>query len=242
MAIVSFFPAFHVMMEAANPAATFAAKTVPVIVVSAPQDCSVQFDLVGKTKFETSCDIAKNVMTNAGVPYTNAIGQAGSLARVRIGNTEVVSVDRRSATQSFDVARKTFEKKLKAALVSAGYPASADTAKIDVVRVLGALLALVIAAAALYGPQAAALVEMFPTRIRYSALSLPYHIGVGWFGGFLPATAFAIVAMTGNIYAGLWYPVGIAVVGFIVSLLFLPETIGRDIDDIAAPSPKLHAR
>ncbi len=242
LAIVGCIPAFHLLLDAANPAAARAARNVPVTVIGAPQDCSVQFDLIGKSRFVTSCDIAKNVVANAGVPYRNAVGPAGSLARVRIGDREVVSVEAGSSPDSSGGGRKAFEENVKRALVSAGYPASADTKNIDVIGVLGALLVLVVAAAALYGPQAATLVEIFPTRIRYSALSLPYHIGVGWFGGFLPATAFAIVAMTGNIYAGLWYPVGIAIVGFLVTMLFLPETSSRDIDNIPArPVPEPEA-
>jgi hypothetical protein len=120
---------------------------------------------------------------------------------------------------------------VKSALAAAGYPAKADTSRINVPLAIAILLIFVTGAAALYGPQAAALVELFPTRIRYSALSLPYHVGVGWFGGFLPPLAFAIVAATGNLYAGLWYPVSIAAIGFVVTLLFLPETRGRDIND-----------
>ena len=130
---------------------------------------------------------------------------------------------------AFAAARKKFDTEAKAILDAAGYPLSADSTKIDTLRAILILLVFMIAAAALYGPQAAALVELFPARIRYSALSLPYHIGNGWFGGFLPATAFAIVAATGNIYAGLWYPVIVAAIGFVVMLFFLPETRGRDI-------------
>jgi len=135
------------------------------------------------------------------------------------------------APSALTVAQKNFAAEVKASLSVAGYPAKADTRRINVPLAIAILLIFVTGAAALYGPQAAALVELFPTRIRYSALSLPYHVGVGWFGGFLPPLAFAIVAATGNLYAGLWYPVTIAAVGFVVTLLFLPETRGRNIND-----------
>ncbi|HEX4533496.1 MAG TPA: MFS transporter, partial [Rhizomicrobium sp.] len=134
------------------------------------------------------------------------------------------------SASDLEAARKHFEGQISTALTQAGYPAAADPAQMNVPRVLGILMFFIVAATALYAPQAAALVELFPTRIRYSALSVPYHIGVGWFGGFLPALSFAIVAATGNIYAGLWYPVIVAGIGFLVTLLFIPETRGRRID------------
>jgi hypothetical protein len=150
---------------------------------------------------------------------------------VRIGSADVESPDGRSmSAPDLAAAKKDFDVRLNKALADAGYPKKADPAKVDRLRTLILLLILGIAAAALYAPQAAALVELFPTRIRYTALSVPYHIGVGWFGGFLPATAFAIVAATGDIYAGLWYPVIVSAIGFFAALLFLPETYKRTID------------
>jgi MFS family permease len=221
-------PGFKMLTEAVNPALAQASARVPVIVAADPSDCSVQFDPIGKTKFTSSCDIAKSTLAAAGVPYRNEAGQG--LAQVRVGAKTVTSFDGRALpATALAASRKTFETQLKAALGAAGYPPSADTAKIDMTRAILILLVLMTGAAALYGPLAAALVELFPTRIRYSALSLPYHIGNGWFGGFLPATAFAIVAATGDIYAGLWYPTALAVIGFVVTLIFLPETRGRDI-------------
>ena len=164
------------------------------------------------------------------MPYRNKDAY-GANASVAIGNVVIQSPDGRNlSSKDLAAARAEFAATLKHALASAGYPASAQTSAIDFPKTLAILLVFITAAAALYGPQAAALVELFPTRIRYTALSVPYHIGVGWFGGFLPATAFAIVAATGDIYAGLWYPVIVAVIGFIVTFLLLPETFRRKID------------
>jgi hypothetical protein len=200
------------------------------VVAAPPGECSVQFDPVGKTKFVSSCDIAKSTLAAAGVPYTNEAAAPGTVAQIRVGAMRISSFDgSKLSSAGLTIAKREFDTDVKAVLAQQGYPLAADTAKIDSGRALLILLVFMTAAAALYGPQAAALVELFPTRIRYSALSLPYHIGNGWFGGFLPATAFAIVAATGNIYAGLWYPVAIASVGFLITLLFLPETRGRDI-------------
>jgi MFS family permease len=228
LAAIVFVPGFKMLTQAVNPALAEASARVPVVVVAAPSDCSVQFDPIGKTKFTSSCDIAKSTLAAAGVPYRNEAGEG--LAHVRVGGKDVASFDGSNLPAAgLAAARKAFETQLKSVLVASGYPPSADSKKIDMPRAILILLLLVTGAAALYGPQAAALVELFPTRIRYSALSLPYHIGNGWFGGFLPATAFAIVAATGDIYAGLWYPVVLAAIGFVVTLIFLPETRGRDI-------------
>lgn len=230
LAAVSFIPGFQWLAQSANPALVAAAAHAPVTVIAAPADCSVQFDLVGKSKFANSCDIAKSTLAAAGVPYRNVAAAPGSQAQIRIGNAVIPSPEGRTLDGAALAAAKTkFVGQLKAALRTAGYPPRADSRQLDVPRTLGILLIFIVAAAALYGPQAAALVELFPTRIRYSALSFPYHIGVGWFGGFLPVTAYAIVVATGNIYAGLWYPAIIAGIGFFVALLFLPETKGREI-------------
>jgi MFS family permease len=230
LAAVMFVPGFRMLTIAVNPALTAAASISPVIVVAPPNECSVQFDPVGKTRFTSSCDIAKSTLTAAGIPYSNEGAAPGALAHIRVGKADISSFDGSKMTSAdLTAAKKKFDTDAKAALGAAGYPLAADNAKIDVIRAILILLVFMTAAAALYGPQAAALVELFPARIRYSALSLPYHIGNGWFGGFLPATAFAIVAATGNIYAGLWYPVVIAAIGFVVMLLLLPETRGRDI-------------
>jgi hypothetical protein len=230
LAALCYLPGFQMLAEAANPALTAAAAKSPVTVAAAPDSCSFQFDPIGKAKFVSSCDIAKGALASAGVPYRNDAAQGG-LAQVRIGGATIASPDGTALdAQALTAAKAKFAALLKTALTQAGYPASAKTSDIDIPRTIAILLVFMVAAAALYGPQAAALVELFPTRIRYTALSVPYHIGVGWFGGFLPTIAFAIVVATGNIYAGLWYPAAVAAIGFVVTLLFLPETRGRDIE------------
>jgi predicted MFS family arabinose efflux permease len=231
LAAASFVPGFQWLAQSANPALVAAAARAPVTVVASPADCSVQFDLIGKAKFASSCDIAKSSLANIGVPYRNEPAPHGMQAVVRIGATSIAGpIGKGRGTTELAARRAAFLKSLRSALRAAGYPASADSNALDVPRTLGLLLIFVTAAAALYGPQAAALVELFPTRIRYSALSFPYHIGVGWFGGFLPITAYAIVVATGNIYAGLWYPTIVAAIGFMVALCFLPETRRRSIE------------
>jgi MFS family permease len=232
LATVGFIPGFQMLTAAANPALASATAKSPVSVVADPGDCSLQFDLIGKAKFISSCDIAKSALANAGVPYANVSAAPGRLAIVRIGGAELAAPDGRGLDDAkLDKTKKDFAAKLKSALAVAGYPLKAATGAIDLRRTIAVLMFFMAVAAALYAPQAAALVELFPTRIRYTALSVPYHIGVGWFGGFLPATAFAIVAATGNIYAGLWYPVIVSAIGFVVTLLFLPETKGKAIED-----------
>lgn len=230
VATLAVFPVFRMLTAAVNPALASAGERAPVTVVSAPADCSLQFDLIGKAQYVSSCDIAKSTLTSAGVPYRNEAASEG-FAHVKVGPEDVASPDGRGLNAAdLAAAKKDFELRLKTALARAGYPEQADPAAVDRTQVLILLLILGLAAAALYAPQAAALVELFPTRIRYTALSVPYHVGVGWFGGFLPATAFAIVAATGDIYAGLWYPAIVSGIGFIVTLLFLPETYKRAID------------
>ena len=231
LATLFYIPGFHWLTQAVNPGLTEAIERAPVTVFAAPADCSFQFDLIGKAKFASSCDIAKSTLANLGVPYRNEAAPAGELARIRIGTTTISSIDGTVlAPSALTAARENFQAELKPALKAAGYPAKADSARINAPLAIALLVIIVLASAALYGPQAAALVELFPTRIRYSALSLPYHLGVGWFGGFLPAIAFAIVAATGNLYAGLWYPVSVSAIGFVITLLFLPETRNRDIN------------
>jgi MFS family permease len=229
LATLAFVPGFRLLAEAVNPGLTEAIARAPVTVLADPAECSFQFDPIGRTKFASGCDIAKSTLANLGVPYRNE-ATPSEPARIRIGTLTLSSVDGSVlAPSALAAAQKSFAAQVKKALAAAGYPAKADSARVDIPLAVGLLLIFVIAAAALYGPQAATLVELFPTRIRYSALSLPYHLGVGWFGGFLPPIAFAIVAATGNLYAGLWYPVVISAIGFVVTLLFLPETKGRDI-------------
>jgi predicted MFS family arabinose efflux permease len=231
LACAAFFPAFHAMTSLANPALAEAQARTPVVVVADPARCSVQFDLIGKAKFLTSCDIAKSVLSNAGVSYETRPGPAGEPAKVMVGQTAVASVEGEGlAAADLKAARAGVEKSIKGALAEAGYPAKADPARINYLGLFGVLMIFVVAATALYGPMAAALVELFPTRIRYTALSLPYHIGTGWIGGFVPVTAFAIVTATGDIYSGLWYPFIFTGISVVCCLLFLPETRGRPID------------
>ncbi len=231
LATLSIIPGFQLLTDAVNPALSAAAAATPVTVIADPANCSLQFDPVGKTKFVTSCDIAKSTLANAGVPYLNEAAPSGSVAHVRIGGVGVSSFEGSGLpAEGFASNKKMFETTLKESLAIAGYVPKADSTRVDKTRAIIILLIFIISAAALYGPQAAALVELFPTRIRYSALSVPYHIGVGWFGGLLPTTVFAINVATGNVYAGLWYPVIIAGFSFVVALFFLPETRGRAID------------
>jgi MFS family permease len=231
LAVLCYFPGFRMLTEAANPALAAATNRAAVVVMANPANCSLQFDLVGRAKFASACDIAKSALANAGVPYRNETSSAPG-ATIRLGKTILESPEGSALDPAALAAAKAkFSAALNRDLVAAGYPASAKSNAIDIPRTLLLLLVFITAAAALYGPQAAALVELFPTRIRYTALSVPYHVGVGWFGGFLPATAFAIVAATGDIYAGLWYPVIVAAIGFVVTFLLLPETFRRKIDN-----------
>ena len=233
LALVAFFPGFHALTKAANPALAEAQAAAPVTVVADPATCALQFDPIGKAAFSSSCDIAKSVLSNAGVSYGNAEAAPGSIAMVRIGGIEVASVEGAGMDAVvLKAARSGVETRIKAALAGAGYPAKADPARINMPLVFGILMIFMVAATALYGPQAAALVELFPTRVRYTAMSLPYNIGTGWVGGLLPAASFALVAWSGNIYFGLWYSVAFTALAAVVALIWLPETKGRDLDAI----------
>jgi MFS family permease len=231
LALLAFLPGFHMMTQFANPGLAEAARRTPVVVVADPAACSLQFDPVGKSAFVTSCDIAKSYLANAGISYDNQAAPSGALAMVRIGSVEIASVEGGGLDKSaLKAAKADVEGRLKTALTQAGYPAKADPARINVWGLFAVLLVFTVAATALYGPQASALVEMFPTRVRYTALSLPYHVGTGWVGGFVPFSAFAIVAATGNIYAGLAYPIFFTGISVLCTLLFLKETSGRSLD------------
>lgn len=231
LALVAFFPAFHQMARYANPALTEAEARTPVVVYADPAACSLQFDPVGKASFVTSCDIAKSFLANAGVSYRNQPAPAGSIAKVKVGAVEVISPEGSGlAKPALKAAKADFEVRMKAALAQAGYPAVAAPERLNLAGVFGILLLFAVAATALYGPQASALVELFPTKVRYTALSLPYHVGTGWVGGFVPFTAFAIVTATGNIYAGLWYPFVFTLISVVTTLFLLPETRGRPLD------------
>ena len=233
LAALTYFPAFHMLTSAANPAMAKAQASAAVTVNADPGACAFQFDPVGKEKFEsTGCDIAKSALAKAGVSYTSITRprRTGEAADVWIGKRVLVAPEPwRLAEEDRAPAAEAFRKELAAATAAAGYPAKADLDAMNKPLVVAILFYLVLLVTMVYGPIAALLVELFPSRIRYTAMSLPYHIGNGWFGGFLPTTAFAMVAATGNIYYGLWYPVIVAVITLVVGLLFLPETFRRSI-------------
>jgi hypothetical protein len=216
LAALTYFPIFKAITHFANPALEMALNSSPVTVIADPSECSFQLKLTGIEQYTTSCDIAKSALVTRSVNYENQAAPAGSVAQVKIGDDMIAA-----NTPNFPAV-------LQQAIVKHGYPAAADPNQISYVPTVLLLMLLVIYVTLVYAPIAAWLVELFPTRIRYSGLSLPYHIGNGWFGGFLPATAFAIVAATGDIYSGLWYPIVIASVSFVIGLLFLPET--KDVD------------
>ena len=239
IAALTYFPIFKMITQTANPALYEAQQKTKVIVKADPNDCSFQFNPTGTAKFTNSCDIAKALLARSAVQYTSEELPAGSPAHVSIGGKDFNSKD------------ANFARDVGAALTAAGYPGANNPTVVKIAIVpadglynfakmfdiftaqrlilIGLLTVLVIYVTMVYGPIAAALVELFPTRIRYSGLSLPYHIGNGWFGGLLPATSFAMVAQTGDIYYGLWYPIIVALGTFVIGLLFVPETYKRDI-------------
>ena len=216
LAAVTYFPLFQGITHYANPKLEAALAGAPIIVTADPSECSFQFKATGTETYTSGCDNIKAALVGLSVNYTNAEAPKGTPASVKIGNDTLTGA---AATPAA----------IAAAVKTHGYPASADPKDINYPMTTLLLAILVVYVTMVYGPIAAWLVELFPTRIRYSGLSLPYHIGNGWFGGFLPATVFAIVAATGNIYSGLWYPIIIASMSFVVALIFLPETKDRDI-------------
>jgi MFS family permease len=233
LALVAFFPGFQALTRAANPALAEAQASAPVTVIADPATCAVQFDPVGRAAFASSCDLAKGVLSGAGITYRNEAAPEGSTAMVRVGDRLIPSLEASSLdTAGRAAARADVQARVSAALLEAGYPQRADPERMNLPAVFGILMVFIIAATALYGPQAAALVELFPTRVRYTAMSLPYHVGTGWVGGLLPAASFALVAWSGDIYFGLWYSVAFTAVAVIVSLIWLPETRGRDLNSI----------
>ena len=231
LALLFYFPGFHLLEKAANPALAEASARAPVVVVADPADCSLQFDPVGKTAFVTSCDIVKSALANAGVSYANQAAPAGTTAMMKVGGVEVASESAKGLPKAeAKTVKAGVEARIKAALAKAGYPAKADPARMNKPLMLGVLFVFVIAATALFGPLAACLVELFPTRVRYTALSLPYHIGTGWVGGFVPFFAFAIVTAVGDIYAGLWYPIAFTLISVLTTAFLLPETRERPLN------------
>ena len=233
IAALTYFPLFGALTTAANPTLANAIATVKVSVAADPADCGNLFNPVGTRKFTSSCDVARDALAKAGVKYTSTAGTAGEPAKILVNDAEV-------QVYKDGKVDPDFAKNLAAAVVAAGYPKADDAGKVKLngvfdifksqtLTIIGILTILVIYVTMVYGPIAAALVELFPTRIRYTSMSLPYHIGNGWFGGLLPATSFALVAQTGDIYYGLWYPIVFALATVVIGLLLVPETKDRDI-------------
>ncbi|VVO35195.1 MFS transporter [Pseudomonas fluorescens] len=230
LAALTYFPIFHALTQYGNPDVFAAQAKNPVTVIADPDHCSFQFDPVGKAKFTSSCDLAKTVLAKRAIPYENVKAEPGTVAQVRIGEKVIQSFEGTGMPAAdFKARNDAFVATLGSSLKEAGYPEKADPTKTNYPMVLLLLTILVIYVTMVYGPIAAWLVELFPARIRYTSMSLPYHIGNGWFGGFLPTVAFAMVAATGDIYYGLWYPIIIAVMTAILGIFFLPETKDRDI-------------
>jgi len=231
LALVAYVPGYHAIADAVNPALIAAQERTPVVVETDPATCSVQFDPVGTARFDSACDIAKSQLASTGIGYSDRASADGA-TRILVGGTALEVADGKGLDGPALKARKAeVSTALKIDLAAAGYPPSAQPETINWSKLYSWMLVFVIAATALYGPQAAALVEMFPTRIRYTAMSLPYHIGTGWVGGFLPVTSFALVAITGNIYAGLWYPIFFTALSVICALIFMKETAGKPLEE-----------
>ncbi|WP_068877725.1 MULTISPECIES: MFS transporter [unclassified Phenylobacterium] len=231
LAALTYFPIFKALTAAANPQLAEATASAPVLVIADPSSCALQFDPVGKTAFTSACDIAKSALAGAGVSYENRAAPAGTVAVVQVGAAQLASFEGAGLPKAeFDARKAAWTKELGALLTNAGYPPKADAALVNKPMVVFLLWLLVIYVTMVYGPIAAALVEMFPARIRYTSMSLPYHLGNGWLGGFLPTTAFAMVAATGNIYYGLWYPIAVAAFTAVVGFFFVKEMKGNPIE------------
>lgn len=234
LALLTYFPIFKAITHFGNPALAEAAENSPVVVVADPDDCSFQFapgELRGHIQFTSSCDVVKSELASLSVPYSNETAAPGEVASVRIGDRTILGVAADLPPEQVEAEQERFTTEIAEAVTAAGYPAAADPERINKPMLLVLLTILVLYVTMVYGPIAAWLVELFPTRIRYTSMSLPYHIGNGWFGGFLPTTAFALVLLTGNIYSGLWYPIVIAAMTFVIGTFFLPETKDVDIND-----------
>jgi MFS family permease len=229
LAALTYFPLFNALSYAVNPALMEAQTSAPVVVIADPDECSFQFNPVGTASFTSSCDIAKSFLARNAVNYANDAAPAGTTAVIRIGDQEIESFDAAAAGDAAADRTAAFNEAATLAIRDHGYPAEANPHDINMPLTIAILTILVLYVTMVYGPIAALLVELFPTRIRYSGMSLPYHIGNGWFGGFLPPTAFAIVAATGDIFSGLWYPVVFALMTAFVGAFLIPETKNRDI-------------
>jgi MFS family permease len=232
LALFSYSPGFHAIADAANPALVAAQKAKPVEVYAIPQTCAVQFDPVGTRRFDSSCDIAKSLLASTGISYTNRT-YTSEKTLIAVGSQQIEIPNGRGLdAANLKALKESTGKQVKAALAAEGYPSSADPGQMNLPVIFFWLMVFAVAATALYGPQAAALVEMFPTRIRYTAMSFPYHFGTGWVGGFLPVVSLALVTITGNVYASLWYAIFFTIVPILVSLFFLKETRGKRLEDI----------
>ena len=231
LALALYFPGSHLIASAANPDRVAARNATPIIVETDPATCSSQFDPTGTAKFVSACDIAKSALITRGVSYQTREAADGQTRVVAGPNAVPIAGGEGLPGAEVKALKTKSADSINAMLAAAGYPTSADPAKMNMPLLIAILLLFVVAATALYGPQAAALVEMFPTRVRYTALSFPYHFGTGWVGGFLPVTSFAIVAMTGDIFAGLWYAVIFTAISAIVTILFVKETAGKPLED-----------
>ena len=232
LAVVTMFPIFHGITYFANPAVSEAQRSHPVVLVANPEECSFQFDPLGKVRFTSSCDVAKTALAHASISYSNKTALEGNVAQVLIGGNKIESFDGSALSGDLFAQRAAeFKAELEAALDKSGYPREIDTARANYWAVFGLLCLLATYTVITYTPVAAWLVELFPPSIRYTSMSLPYHVGTGWFGGFLPSIAFAIVAYTGDIYSGLWYPVIVASISVVVGTLFLRETHGVAAED-----------
>jgi MFS family permease len=232
IAALTFFPIFRGLTHYANPQIAAAQANSPVVVVADPRECSFQFDPVGGARFTSSCDVAKSALAGQRIPYSNEAAPAGTVAVVKIGSASVAAFDGTAVTaDEFKARGAQFKEELGGVLKVAGYPASADPQRIDYAMVFLLLFILSVLGVMTYGPIAAWLVELFPARIRYTSMSLPYHLGNGWFGGFLPSIAFAMIAYTGNIYSGLWYPLVVCLMTTAVGTFFLRETNGKEATD-----------
>jgi MFS family permease len=231
LALALYFPGSHMIAQAANPDRVAARNAMPVIVETDPATCSAQFDPTGTAKFTSACDMAKSALIGRGVSYKTRASGDGQTSVHAGPNVTPIADGNGLAGADLKALKTKSAADIDAVLAAAHYPTSADPAKMNMPLLIAVLLLFVVAATALYGPQAAALVEMFPTRIRYTAMSLPYHVGTGWVGGFLPVTSFAIVALTGDIFAGLWYAVAFTALSAVVTIFFLKETHGKPLEE-----------
>ena len=217
LATVLYFPLFKALSHYANPQIDTASRQSPIVVMADPGTCTFQFDPVGKARFDSPCDKVKTFLVKQGLPYTSQSAAPGAEVQVSVGEQKISGFD---------------EAAMRAAVTEAGYPAKADPSSVNQPMVVLMMVLLTLIATMTYGPLAAVMVELFPTRIRYTSMSLPYHIGNGWFGGFLPTVSFALVVYTGDIFYGLWYPVVITGVSLVVGMLCLKETRNVDINKV----------